>query len=160
MGAFFTNYQVRGKSASDVSKAIEPLVETRAYVSTAKGGWVTVYDEASDQQDDEILKRIASELSKKLGTAVFAFLVHDSDIAIYWLYENGVLIDEFNSAPDYYKKASDKVRQCVRGDSDKLLPLCVAGTSHAQVEEVIHPASGFPTMAEDIFGSLSQLLAI
>src|SRR5215469_15567249 len=131
MGAFFTNYQVRGKSASDVSKAIEPLVETRAYVSTAKGGWVTVYDEASDQQDDGILKRTAAELSKQLGTAVLAFLVHDSDIAIYWLCENGVLIDEFNSAPDYYKKASDKVRLRVRGDADKLLPLCLPGTTRS-----------------------------
>ncbi|HEV2320345.1 MAG TPA: hypothetical protein VGV18_11375 [Verrucomicrobiae bacterium] len=73
MGAFFTNYQVRGKSRSEVSKVLVSLVEMGAYVSPEKNGWVTVYDEASERQDEEILKHIATGLSKTLNTAVLAF---------------------------------------------------------------------------------------
>jgi hypothetical protein len=160
MGSFFTNYQVRGKSTTEVRDALAPLVETRAYVSPEKGGWVTVYDEASDDQNDETFKHIAAELSRKLQTAVFAFLVHDSDIAIYWLCQNGALIDEFNSAPDYFKEAGEKAKARVRGKAEALLPLCVAGTSLAQVEEVIHPADGFAPFAEEIFNDLAKLLGI
>lgn len=160
MGAFFTNYQVRGKSTAEACKALTPLVETHAYVSPEKGGWVTVYDEASDDQNEEILKHIAAELSKKLQTSVFAFLVHDSDIAMYWLFQNGTLIDEFNSAPDYFEKAGEKAKSRVRGIAEALLPLCIAGTSLAQVEEVIHPADGFAAFAEEIFYDLAKLLGI
>jgi hypothetical protein len=160
MGAFFTNYQVRGRSASDVSKAFAALAESYAYVSSEKNGWVTVYDEASDKQDEEILKHIAAELSKTLNAAVLAFLVHDSDIAAYWLFQNGDLTDEFNSAPDYFAGADEKVKSRVRGNAEKLLPLCVAGTTHAQVEEVIHPRNGYPAFAEQILHALSRLLGI
>lgn len=160
MGAFFTNYQVRGKSTAEVCKALTPLVETHAYVSPEKNGWVTVYDEASDDQNDETLKHIATELSKKLQTSVFAFLVHDSDIAAYWLYQNGALIDEFNSAPDYFSQVGEKAKSRVRGKAEALLPLCVAGTSLSQVDEVIHPADGFAAFAEEIFYDLAKLLGI
>lgn len=160
MGAFFTNYQVRGKSAAEVCKALAPLIENLAYVSPEKGGWVTVYDFASDSQDQQILRRIAAELSKALNAAVLAFLVHDSDIAAYWLYQNGVLEDEFNSAPDYFEEVGEKAKSRVCGNVEKLLPLCVTGTSRAQVEEVVHPSDGFPTFAEQIFEDLSKLFGI
>lgn len=78
MGAFFTNYQVRGKSTAEVCKVLSPMIKDLAYVSPEKGGWVTVYDFASDLQNQQALNRIAAELSKKLKTAVFAFLVHDT----------------------------------------------------------------------------------
>jgi hypothetical protein len=160
MGASFTNYQIRGKSVPEVSEALSSLVESGAYVSPEKNGWVTVYDRSSDDQDEDRHKRVAAELSSTLNTAVFAFLVHDSDIAVYWLFRNGNLTDEFNSAPDYFAKVGEEVKSCVRGDTEKLLPLCVAGTSRAQVEEVIHPADGFAPFAEQILTDLSKLLGI
>src|SRR5215469_18162511 len=124
MGASFTNYQVRGKSAAEVSKALEPLVKARAYVSPEKNGWVTVYDEASEV-DEKARQNIGEGLSKKLETAVLAFAVYDSDMAMYWLYQDGILLDEFDSAPEFFKKVSEKVRLRVRGDAEKLLPLCI-----------------------------------
>jgi hypothetical protein len=161
VGAFFTNYQVRSNSASEVKKALAPLAKSRAYVSPAKNGWVTVYDEESDSQDQELLPRTAAALSKSLQTSVFAFLVHDSDVAVYWLYQNGVLADEFNSAPDYFgEEPSEQTRARVRGDAHKLLPLCVAGTSRADIEAVIHPEDGLPLMAEELFADLGKLLGI
>ena len=108
-----------------------------------------------------MLRHVAMEVSKSLKTAVFAFLVHDSDIAAYWLYENGVIKDEFNSAPDYFEeKVTEKERARVRGNSDVLLPLCVAGTTRKDIEAVIRPADEPPLMAEGILTDLAPLLGI
>jgi hypothetical protein len=60
---------------------------------TSKNGWITVYDAASDAQDDALIRRIAEGLSRAAKTDVFGFIVHDSDLAGYWLYQCGKLVD-------------------------------------------------------------------
>lgn len=160
MGAFFTNYHVRTDSSSAVRQALLGLVRARAYVSPPKNGWITIYDEASDEQDSAILKRMAGGISKALGTAVLALLVHDSDIAAYWLYQNGTLVDEFDSNPDYYKRVKDAERARLRGNPDALLPLCAPGTTLAQIDSILHDPDGPPIIAEQIFTELAPLLGI
>jgi len=160
MGAFFVNYHVRSDSTARVCKALGPLIKAGAYVSPTKNGWVTVYEKSSDEQDDEIIRRIGSELSNTLKTAVISFLVHDSDIAIYWFFRSGELVDEFNSAPDYYEKASKAERARTHGNADLLLPLCVPGTTREQVDAVLHPAEGHPLMADDIVSDLAELFGM
>jgi hypothetical protein len=160
MGAFFVNYHVRSDSMARVRDALSPMVKSAAYVSPSKAGWVTVYEKSSDQQDDQIIRRIANELSTALKTAIVSFLVHDSDIFMYWLFQSGQLVDEFNSAPDYFKRAGKAEHARVRGNSDALLPLCVPGTTRDQVEAVLHPPEGQPLFAEDIVSDLAGLLGI
>jgi hypothetical protein len=160
MGAFIVNYQVRADSLAAVRDVLEKMVTARACVSPAKNGWVTVYDEESDSQDDTVLRRIASGLSRALKTDVLAFMVHDSDIAMYWLYQSGKLLDEFNSAPDYFgNTVDDATRNRLRGKTDLLLPLCVAGTTIEQIDAAIHPAEE-PAFAEDYLAQLAPLLGI
>lgn len=163
MGAFFTNYQVRSTDANAVATKLAPLLKSRAYVSPASGGWVTVYDEATESQDSEVLIKLAKVLSKALKTEVFGFLVHDSDIAFYYLCQNGELVDEFDSCPDYFgNEVSAAERERVRGVTEKLLPLAAAGTTREQIDTVIHPASSedFPLMAEEIIRELGALLGM
>jgi hypothetical protein len=159
MGAFFTNYHVRSDSLATVRDAVAELIQTRAFVSPPKNGWVTIYDEDSDNQDEATLSRIGAGLSKSLKTATLAVLVH-SDIAAYWLYQNGKLLDEFNSAPDYFEATDEATRQRLRGDPDALLPLCIAGTARAQVDSILHDPDGSPIMAEQIFTELAPVLGI
>src|SRR5271156_1010518 len=119
MGVSFTNYQIRTENTAEVKLALASLIETRAYVSPEKNGWVTVYEESSEKQDEVAINIIAAALSQSLDTAVFAFLVHDSSIAVYWLYQGGKITDEFNSAPDYFdKNIGDERRARLRGRSD------------------------------------------
>lgn len=163
MGASFTNCQVRSTDANAVATVLAPLLKSRAYVSPASGGWVTVYDEATESQDSKLLIKLAKELSKALKTEVFGFLVHDSDIAVYYLCQNGELVDEFDSCPDYFgNEVSAVERERVRGITEKLLPLAVAGTTREQIDAVIHPASrqDFPLMAEEIILDLGTLLGM
>ncbi|MGP8201268.1 MAG: hypothetical protein ACLQU4_17395 [Limisphaerales bacterium] len=160
MGAFIVNYQVRTDSLAAVRDALEKMVTERAYVSPAKDGWVTVYDEESDSQNGAVLQRIASGLSRALKTDVLGFMVHDSDIAMYWLYQSGDLLDEFNSAPDYLGNAvDDATRDRLRGKAELLLPLCVAGTTTEQIGAAIHPTEE-PVFAEDYLAKLAPLLGI
>jgi hypothetical protein len=161
MGASFTNYQIYGKNAAEVKLALASLDETQAYVSPEKNGWVTVYEKTSESQNEDIINKIAAALSRSLGAAVFAFLVHDSGIAVYWLYQGGNISDEFNSAPDYFDDlVSEEIRTRTRGRSDLLLPLCIAGTTLADIDAILHPADGLPLMAENILTELAKLLGI
>lgn len=160
MGAFFTNYQVRSDSADDVARALKAIDKSvSAYISPTKNGWVTIYEKESDSQDDAVLQRLAMALSRGLSTAVFAFVVHDSDILMYWLYERGQLADEYNSAPDYFGDADEETRERYQGNPDALLPLCQPGTTREAIAKVMDPdsAGGF---AEETLGELATLLGI
>ncbi|MFN6068139.1 MAG: hypothetical protein ACK45T_13375, partial [Pseudanabaena sp.] len=77
VGTFFVNYQVRETKTAKIIKTLQNLIESRAYVSSFKQGWVSVYDEFSDQQNEQELHRLAKDLSGHLATDVLAFLVHD-----------------------------------------------------------------------------------
>lgn len=160
MGASFTNVHVRNATKESICIGLPRLTKDGGHVSAEKNGWVTVYLEASEDQVDEV-GRIAAGLSKMLKTDVIGFLVYDSDIAAYWLYRSGELIDEFNSAPNYFEgKEFGESDAGPGGNPDVLLPLCVRGATRAQLEQVLHPPDGYPIMAEEIVGELSKLLGI
>jgi hypothetical protein len=161
MGAFFTNLHVRGASTQTVCGALPKFTPSRGYVSPSTNGWVTVYTEATEDQDQAKLCALAAGLSKWLAADVLAFLVHDSSVALYWLYHGGELADQFNSRPDYFGETVDaETRERVRGRTDVLLPLCVSGTTPNELDEVLHPPGGPPTFAEEIVYDLARLLGI
>jgi hypothetical protein len=159
MGAFFTNLEIRNGVTKTVCDALKK--KGRAYVSPPSGAWVTVYTETTESQNDETMRELAGGLSRMFKTEVLGFLVHDSDIAVYLFYRNGELIDEFNSAPDYFSAKIEELTDSAQGgDVELLLPLCVPGTTRAQLQQVLHPTDGFPVMAEEIVRELAKLLGI
>src|ERR1700690_73079 len=115
MGASFTNYHVRKADAAACAKALTTLISSRALVTDPKNGWTTIYDERSDSQDIEVLRELAQGLSLKLKTAVIAIMVHASDLFGYLIYENGELIDQFDSKLDYFGPVSEAQRKEWRG---------------------------------------------
>jgi hypothetical protein len=77
------------------------LTSRKAVVTPEHEGCVVVFDEQSDDQDQEVIADLASQLSSELQCPVLAMLNHDDDILWYRLYENGELSDEYDSrAPD------------------------------------------------------------
>ena len=161
MGAFFTNLHVRDSPTQAVCGALPKLTLSRAYVSPATNGWVTIYAEATEDQDQGKLCALAAGLSKALKADVLAFLIHDSSVALYWVYRGGDLADQFNSAPDYFgESVNDETRERVRGNPDVMLPLCLSGTTREELDETLHPSGGLPTFAEEIIYELARLLGI
>lgn len=141
MGAFFTNFQIQSKSKAKVATAAKQLIVARAYVSKVSQGWVGVYDERTENQQDGEITRIAKGLSEALHTVVFAFLVHDSDIFQYWLFDDGNLKDTFNSDPDYFTETTAEARALVAGNTKLLFSYCKKGADEAFLEQVLHPSA-------------------
>jgi hypothetical protein len=78
-----------------------------AIVAKGENGYVTVFDEESDKQDDKIIAQFASRISGEFSCPVLAVLNHDDDIFWYQLYVNGELTDSYNSTPNYFGESEE-----------------------------------------------------
>ena len=77
MGNFYTNNTLRGPSQQAVAAA---LAGRSAIVTPAQDGCVVVFDEASDEQNQEVITELAARLSREFDCPVLAVLNHDDDI--------------------------------------------------------------------------------
>lgn len=50
-------------------------------------------------------------LSKALDKPVFSLHIHDGDLWMYLLFENGVVVDQFNPVPDYWSDELDEAER-------------------------------------------------
>ena len=99
MGNFYVNYTLRGPTQKAVAAALKGR---SAIVTRAENGCVIVFDEESDEQNQEVIAALGSRLSEELGCPVLAVMNHDDDILWYHLYLNGELADEYDSNPAYF----------------------------------------------------------
>ena len=137
MGNFYVNYTLRGPSQMAVAEA---LSGHSAIVTPSHLGCVVAFDETSEMQDERTIMRLALQLSLELHCPVLAVLNHDDDILCYWLYINGRLIDQYNSAPDYFDESADDSNP-VGGDAEKLCRAFSAGDA-AVIEAILRKPSG------------------
>jgi hypothetical protein len=86
-------------------------------------------------------------------------LVHDSDFLCYWLFENGKVVDEFNSCPDYFEDngLGNSHAATLRGRPEVLLRFCQPGSRLRDVQKILESDSAF---AEDQLQRLAQLLGL
>lgn len=143
MGMFFTNCQIRSNDPESCRKAAAGIVTASCVVTDSKNGWVTLFDEKTESQDENELQRVAKALSSELKTAVFGFLVHDSDIFMYFFSDRGKLVDQFNSHPDYFGPVSSETRKKWAGQFKKLTPFTPKKTSVAAIETVLRKQQTF-----------------
>ena len=158
MGLFCVNLHFRSTDEKALSAALENRRIDRFRIGPAKNGWTSLFEERASQQDDERIRELAGGLSSDLRTAAIAFLVHDSDVACYWLYENGRLLDEYNSCPDYFDADSDdESPKSVGGRPDVLVRFCRPGVQQDQLAAILSEEA---TFAEDVIGRLAAVLGI
>jgi hypothetical protein len=137
MGAFYTNYTLRGVSQRAVAKA---LAGREALISREQNGCVVVFDKLSDAQDQAQIASLASDLSKSLNCAVLALLDHDDDILWYRLYEAGKLSDEYDSTPNYWGTKGPDTLPPSGGGAARLCAAFQAGDA-AVVETILRSSS-------------------
>ena len=106
-------------------------------VAPPRNGWVAVYDELCDR-DPEMLRRLARELSVRMGAVVLLLGVEVEKVVRFVLFERGRLMDEYLSVPQYH-------RELPPGDVISLAanPTVVArltGADPVEVREVIRNA--------------------
>jgi len=144
MGAFFTNVQVfvpedafddaRDKVVESVTKAaaadrLEPVENedlaerSFAFHADPDGRWISVYTDATEDQDSEALDRLAAELSRDAGTTAVSVLVHDSDFLRLNLFVDGESKGVYENDPEFDGESSmpEDARDAVASEWKPLL---------------------------------------
>jgi hypothetical protein len=70
-------------------------------VAPPRNGWIAVYDELTDR-NPEMLRRLARELSDRMGAVVLLVGVEENEVVRFVLFERGRVMDEYLSVPEYY----------------------------------------------------------
>ena len=159
MGLFCVSFHVQTTNVDSLSAALDRRGMQRRRVLPAKNGWTSLYEERSSQQDDARIRDLASGLSRDLKVAAIAFLVHDSDMACYWLYDQGNLLDEYNSCPDYFDAdgPEDESPAPSGGKTEVLVRFCRPGVQEDELAAILAEQA---TFAEDTIGQLAIALGI
>jgi hypothetical protein len=66
-----------------------------------RDGWTSVYDELCDREP-EMLRRLARELSDRMGAFVLAIGAEESAVVRYVALDRGRVVDEYLSVPEHY----------------------------------------------------------
>ena len=104
MGSFYTNVTLVGVDAAPVLEWLATQ-SRRAFVAIV-GPDLVVYDEAGESQDGSHAA-LAAELSTIFATSALAALNHDDDILFLQAFDQGALVGEYNSQPDYFGDDGD-----------------------------------------------------
>ena len=138
MGSFYTNVTLR---VSDDRPVIEYLTERRrnAFVSGPEKNALVVFDSESEAQDYVVLRNLATDLSKWFDCAALAVMNHDDDVLLYTLAHRGRIVDEYNSAPDYFDAESSAKRG---GDARQLARLFDASSQAGEIEALLAREAG------------------
>ena len=70
-------------------------------VLAPREGWTSAYDELTDREP-EMLRRLARELSDRMGAFVIVIGVEEGRVVRYTALERGRVVDEYLSVPEYY----------------------------------------------------------
>jgi hypothetical protein len=157
MGAFVANFHVRSEDDEVVRQSIAEIGANQVRLATPSKGWISICEHRASTQDEEWIAEFATELSSRLRTVCVAFMVHDSDIARYWLSDRGKPVDEYNSMPDYFDEVTATEKRRVRGQADVFLRYCRPGVTSKQIETVLRSEVVF---AEDTIKQLAEFLGI
>ena len=104
--ASFGSIQVQSDDLDAVGRAVRTFVprlgrSAGSVVLPPRDGWIGVFDELCDR-DPEILRRLARELSDRMGAFVIALGVEHQAVVRYVALERGRVVDEYLSVPEYY----------------------------------------------------------
>ncbi len=157
MGLFCANVHFRTINDKALAAAVDRRGIAQYRISPAKNGWTSLYEERASEQDDQRIRELAGGLSADLHAAAVAFMVHDSDIACYWLFEDGKLLDEYNSCPDYFDDDADGPGSPSGGRPDVLVRYCSSGVREAELGAILAER---PLYAENVIEQLAEALQI
>jgi ribosomal protein S18 acetylase RimI-like enzyme len=106
-GRSFGSIHVQTDDLAAVDRAVRQFVprlpgrSRGSIVVPPRNGWIAVYDDVTDR-DPQMLRRLARELSDRMGSVVLALGVEQGAVARFILYERGSIVDEYLSVQEYY----------------------------------------------------------
>ncbi len=106
-GRSFGSIHVQTDDLGAVERAVRQFVprlpggSRGSIVSPVRDGWIAVYDDVCDR-DPSMLRRLATELSDRMGTVVLSLGVEHDEVVRFVLLEAGRVVDEYLSVPEHY----------------------------------------------------------
>jgi ribosomal protein S18 acetylase RimI-like enzyme len=103
----FGSIHVQSDDLSGVEAAVRQFVprlpggSRGSLVAAPRNGWIAVYDDVCDR-DPDMLRRLARELSDRMGSVVLLLGVEEEELLRMVLYERGRIVDEYLSVPEYH----------------------------------------------------------
>ena len=103
----FGSIHVQTDDVDAVERAIRQFVprlpggSKGSVVLPPRDGWVGVFDELTDREP-EMLRRLARELSDRMGAFVLALGAEEGRVVRYIAYERGRVVDEYLSIPEFH----------------------------------------------------------
>jgi len=106
-GPSYGSIHVQTDDRGAVERAVQQFVprlpgkSRGSSVSSPRNGWIAVYDDVCDR-DPAMLRRLAKELSERMGAVVLALGVEHEQVVRFVLLEAGRVVDEYLSVPEHY----------------------------------------------------------
>jgi ribosomal protein S18 acetylase RimI-like enzyme len=103
----FGSIHVQSDDSPAVERAVRQFVprlpgrSRGSIVTPPRNGWIAVYDDVCDR-DPRQLRRLARELSERMGAVALALGVEDGAVARFILFDRGGIVDEYLSVQEYY----------------------------------------------------------
>jgi ribosomal protein S18 acetylase RimI-like enzyme len=103
----FGSIHVQTDDMSAVEQAVAQFVprlpggSRGSVVAPPRNGWITVYDDVCDR-NPEMLRRLARELSDRMGAVVCLLGIERQELVRMILLERGSVVDEYLSVPEFY----------------------------------------------------------
>jgi ribosomal protein S18 acetylase RimI-like enzyme len=103
----FGSIHVQSDDVPAVERAVSQFVprlpgrSRGSIVSSPRNGWIAIYDDVCDR-DPKQLRRLARELSERMGAVVLALGVEEDAVARFVLHDRGGVVDEYLSVQEYY----------------------------------------------------------
>jgi GNAT superfamily N-acetyltransferase len=106
-GRSFGSIHVQTDDLGTVERAVRQFVprlpggSRGSIISPVRDGWIAVYDDVCDR-DPAMLRRLATELSDRMGSVVLSLGVEHDEVVRFVLLEAGRVVDEYLSVPEHY----------------------------------------------------------
>jgi ribosomal protein S18 acetylase RimI-like enzyme len=103
----FGSIHIQTDDVSSVGEAVRQFVprlpgnSRGSVVAQPQQGWTAVYDDVCDRNPD-MLRRLAKELSDRMGSVVLLLGVERDELVRMILFEAGRIVDEYLSVPEFY----------------------------------------------------------
>ena len=105
--ASFGSIHIQSDDLDSVERAVRQFVprlpggSRGSVVVPPRDGWTSVYDELCDREP-EMLRRLARELSDRMGAFVLTLGAEEGRVVRYIALDRGRVVDEYLSVPAYY----------------------------------------------------------
>jgi ribosomal protein S18 acetylase RimI-like enzyme len=161
VGASRASTHVQSDDMVSVQRAIAQFVPRLESVRVESGpnGWIRIADPVMDA-DRDAQKRLAGDISDRLGAVVVALALEAGAVVRFLLYERGRMVDEYLSVPTFYG-ALPKADELALAANPTLVAR-LTGADREQVRQVARTAATPADLppAEELYNRIARLMGL